>query len=250
MQTVVLAVVALLACVLPAQVVTLFNPTPWPMLGWLPAQTTLVTPSLTGFDPMSFASYHAGAQQEPGASTVWVRTFIPAFGTEQVDIAACVPSAQPVSAPPDWAVEYGAWLEIDGTVLNFQIVEQDGPFWVLRGMRMIDPSVGMICTVRWTRGMRYMAQIEASVVYAGSSLAPPTIMLPNSVKARWGSAELWNGPNINSDTATLVPAGLRLRKLEPVHVHTTAVWLSMASPLELNTARALHSAQTFAVAVP
>jgi hypothetical protein len=241
---------AFLASSLPAQVVTLHNPTPWPLLGWLPAQTTLVTPSLTGFDPLTIASYYAGTQQEPGNATVWVRAFIPAGGTEVVDIGACVPSIQPVGALPDWTAEYGGWFEVDGTVLNYQVVERDGPWWLMRGLRTIHPNVAMVCSIRWDRSQDYMAQIETSVVYIAASQSQPLLVLPNAVKATWGTAELWNGVDATADTDPFVPAGLQLRHLEPVQLQTTAVWMNKASTLGQNTARALHSRAPWTIAVP
>lgn len=238
---------ALLVSSLPAQLVTAHNPTGWPVSCWHRAVSTVLPPAQSGFLVTGLESYVAGADPEPGEAPVYVWLTIPAGGSASLDLAACVPSWRPVGLQPDWQTTHGGVAQLNGAALWWQVEQFDGPYLVLRAVTRPEPWLVVVVEARWCSEMPYIAEITAHAMHAAPSAFPTVAVVRKPVLLTWGHGALWNGPVTNP---TLFAAGTRVVSGQVVTRRATMVWPLLASPSQMDTARAVHSRALWAVAAP
>jgi len=237
---------ALLASSLPAQLVTAHNPTGWPVSCWHRAVSTVVSPAQSGFRPGGLESYVTG-DQEPGEAPVYVWMTLPPGGSASIDLASCVPSWRPVGLQPDWQTTHGGIAQLDGSAVWWQVEQFDGPFLVLRAVTRPQPWLVVVLEARWCAEMPYLAEITARAMHALPSPWPTVQTLRRPVSLTWGHGTLWSGAGAGP---TLLAAGTRVVSGQVVTRRATMVWPLLASPSQMDTARAVHSRALWAVAVP
>jgi hypothetical protein len=238
---------ALLASSLPAQLVTAHNPTGWPVSCWHRAVSTVLPPAQSGFLPGGPESYVAGADPEPGEAPVYVWMTLPPGGSASINLASCVPSWRPVGLQPDWQTTHGGIAQVDGSALWWSSETVDGPYLVLRATTRPQPWLVVVVEARWCAEMPYLAEITTRSMHTSTSAWPTVDILRKSVSLTWGHGSLWTG---GAGGSTLIPGGTRYVSGQVQTRRSTMVWPLLATPSQMDTARAIHSRALWAVAVP
>jgi hypothetical protein len=92
--------------------------------------------------------------------------------------------------------------------------------------------------------MSYLAEITTRSVHTSISAWPTVDILRKSVSMTWGHGSLWTGGG------TLIPGGTRYVSGQVQTRRSTMVWPLLATPSQMDTARAVHSRALWAVAAP
>jgi hypothetical protein len=217
------SIALLLACALPAQVVTVQN-SGGAVATWTRLAVDVKPPHPAG--KVGATRYVLGPQLAPGLWSLDLWAHLAAGESRTVDLADAVAEAFTLGPLPDPLAHFGGWVEAGGAPMGVEALGVEGAAYVATLRARTGPLADVRLSVRWYPDTPALMFGEAIVTASNPAVPDLGQTFPDGLRVTWGDA-IWCVPGA-LPLLPIVPAGTRLADGQAWSVPLVLGWVRHA----------------------
>ncbi len=242
------ALLLAVAAGLPAQTITVHNPTAWPWRGYVRAELPTAAPAAAGWTADHSSHYVAGDGQDADSGPIWIWADLPPWGSRSWPLAGFTAAVQPVSWLADLGALYAGQPLVAGCGVTWTAPAIDGSGVVLRGHVVLEPWLLATLTCRYEPAQPFAMQADLRLVAADPVHPQASYQLPYGVGLSWGDGLVWTGAG---GGLFVLPSGMTVGHNAPMTMPCTLVWPRLYSRVDdAAVAQGRHARQVWAAVAP
>lgn len=242
------ALLLVIAAGLPAQTVTVTNPTGWPWRGYVRATLPAAAPHAAAWAADHSAHYAAGADQDAGHGTIDLWADLPPWGSRSWSLAAFQATTRPLPWLPDLGELYAGQPLVCGRGITWTAPVVDGAAIVLRGSVVLEPWLLAVVRYRWQEAQPFAVDADLELRAADPAHPQASYQLPYVVWISWGDGLVWTGAG---GGISVLPSGMTVGHNAPMVMPCTLVWPRLYRRVDdAAVAQARHARQVWAAVAP
>lgn len=242
------ALLLAVAAGLPAQTITIHNPTAWPWRGYVRAELPTSAPAAAGWTADHSSHYVAGDGQAADSGPIWVWADLPPWGSRSWPLAGYQAVRRPLAWLDDLGSLYAGQPLVAGRGITWTAPIVDGSGVELRGHVVLEPWLMATLHFRYEPGQPWAMAADLRVIAADPVHPQASYQLPYGVGLSWGDGQVWTGAG---GGLFVLPSGLTVGHNAAMLMPCTLVWPRLYSrPDDAAVAQARHARQVWAAVVP